>query len=193
MDNNYEIKYNYGNVIIEKNDETFSVEKGADDDIWFSTNNDIRFSINFYSRNRKEWQTYFIFENLMKLIIGRYILHSDNNDEYSNLPKDFIDLESKTITWHSDSEKDNKLQLQFTGKEIIVSIMRDENASKLDYFNPIKVRIRTSGSKYEYYYQEFEVFFDELLNFAYQITPASKDDIPNVQRKLSFFNKFKKH
>ncbi len=134
----------------------------------------------------------------MKSMVGRFILNGDDKDEYSILPKDFINLESKTITWHSDSEKDNKLQLQFGEKEIIVSITRDENASDRTYNNAIKVRIRTSGSSYEYYYQEFERFFNELSRFAYQVESMNKRDIPvsekkpATQRKLSLFDKFKK-
>ena len=200
MESNFEIKRGYGNsVIIGKNGTTFSVEKGPDGDIWFnSSNSNIKLPISFYSRNQEEWRSYVIFENLMKLIVGRYILNDDYKDKYSSLPKDFIDLENKTITWHSDSGKDNKLQLQFGEKEIIVSIIRDVNDSDKIYDNVIKVRIRTSGSSYGYYYQEFEKFFGELSSFAYQVELMSKSDAPTneaksvTQRKLSLFDKFKK-
>lgn len=134
----------------------------------------------------------------MKLIVGRYILNGNDRDDYSLLPKDFIDLESKTITWHSDSEKDNKLELQFGKKEIIVSISKDKNESNRTYDNSIKVRIRTSGSSYEYYYQEFEKFFNELSSLAYQVESVSKRDVHSnetksvTQKKLSLFDKFKK-
>lgn len=112
MDKNFEIKHGYSSVIIEKAGTTFSVEKGPDGDIWFnSANSNIKLPISFYSRNQEEWRSYVIFGNLMKSIVGRYILNGDDKDEYSILPKYFIDLESKTITWHSDSEKDNELQL----------------------------------------------------------------------------------
>ena len=199
MENNFEIRPVYGRaIIIEKDGTSFSVEKGIDDDIWFTSNNgNIKLPISFYARNQEEWRSYVIFENLMKLMVGRYILNGDDKDEYSILPKDFIDLESKTITWHSDSEKNNKLQLQFGKKEIIVSITRDEN--DINRANDtIKVRIRTSGSSYEYYYHEFEKFFKELYNFACQVKPMSKSDVVTnetktvMQKKLSLFDNSKK-
>ncbi len=200
MENNFEIKQGYGHsIIIEKDGTAFSVEKGPDGDIWFnSASGDIRLPISFCSRNQEEWRSYVIFENLMKLIVGRYILTGDDKDDYSLLPKDFIDLESKTITWHSDSEKDNKLELQFGKKEIIVSISRDENESNRTYDNSIKVRIRTSGSNYEYYYQEFEKFFNELSSFAYQVESISKRYVsPNetksvTQKNCLYLKKIKK-
>lgn len=196
MNNSFVIKYGYNSVIIEKDGTKFSVEKRPDGDIWFnSADNNIKLSINFYSRNREELQSYIIFENLMKSIVGRYILNNDCKDEYSILPKDFIDLKRKTITWHSDSEKDNKLQLQFGEKEIIVSITKDKNTSNTTYNNNIKIRIRTSGSSYEYYYQEFERFFNELLSFAYQVQSMNKrktcanEKKSTVQRRLSLLKK----
>lgn len=199
MNNNFEIKYGYSGVIIEKNGVRFSVEKGPDGDIWFNTvNGNIKLPISFYSRNQEEWRSYVIFENLMKSIVGRFILNGDDKDEYSTLPKDFIDLERKTITWRSDSEKDNELQLQFREKEIIVLITRSENSSNIAYNKTIKVRIRTDGSNYEHYYQEFDRFFNELSSYAYQVEQMSKKDVPasettpHVQKKLFLFNKLKK-
>ena len=197
MESNFEIKRSYSNnVIIEKDGMTFSIEKGPDGDIWFnSSNSNIKLPISFYSRNQEEWRSYVIFENLMKLIVGRYILNEDYKGKYNSLPKDFINLENKTITWHSDSGKDNKLQLQLGEKEIIVSIIRDINDINKTYNNTIKVRIRTSGSSYENYYQEFENFFGELSNFAYQVELMNKSDAPTneaksvAQRKLSLFDK----
>ena len=105
----------------------------------------------------------------MKSIIGRYILNGDDKDGYSSLPKDFINLDNKTITWHSDSEYDNMLQLQLKEKELIISIIIGNNSNNRNYSNSTKVRIRTSGSSYEYYYKEFERFYDELSSFAYSI------------------------
>jgi hypothetical protein len=197
MNNNFKIKHGYNSVIIEKDGTIFSVEKGLDGDIWFnSAKANIKLPISFYSINQEEWQSYVIFENLMKSIVGRYVLNGDN--EYGILPNDFIDLESKTITWYSDCGKDNKLQLQFGEKEIIVSITGDDNISDKTYNNAIKVRIRTSGSSYECYYQEFERFFNELSSFSYQVESMSKREIPTyetkstIQKKLSLFDKFKK-
>ena len=199
MDNFFEIKNGYSGVIIEKNGTSFSVEKGPDGDIWFnSANSNIELPISFYSRNQEEWRSYVVFENLMKAIVGRYVLSGDDKDEYSLLPKGFIDLESKTITWHSDSGQNNILQLKFGEKEIVVSIVRDKNTNDRISDNSIRVRIRTSGSDYGYYYQEFERFYKELSSFAYQVESAKNQNIPTnetqptIQKRLSLFNKFKK-
>ena len=169
---NFDIKCVYRGIIIKKNNSTFSIEKGADGDIWFNSNsNGIQISISFYSRDQEEWQCYVFFENLMKLIIGRYILSGDDKDEFNCLPNDFINLDDKTIIWHSDTKEDDILQLQLSEKEIIVSITRDKNINS-SVNNSIKVRIRTSGSEYGRYYQEFEKFYSELSHFANQIELA---------------------
>ncbi len=199
MDNNFEIKHGYRGIIIEKDEMTFRVEKGIDGDIWFSSaNSDIKLPISFYSDYQEEWESYVIFENLMKSIVGRYILNGDDKEKYGILPRDFVNLENKTITWHSDGETDDKLQLQFGEKEIIVSIIRDENTRNQNYNKVIKVRIRTSGSSYEYYYQEFERFFDDLSSFAYQVEAMNEREVPTneaknpFQKNLSLSDKLKK-
>lgn len=197
MDNIFEIKNGYSGIIVEKNGTSFSVEKGPDGDIWFNSLNNIELPIGLYSRNQEEWRSYLIFENLMKAIVGRYVLSDDSKDGYSLLPKDFINLESKTITWHSDSNQDNILQLKFREKEITLSIVRDKNTSDRNSNNSIKVRIRTSGSDYGYYYQEFERFYSELSRFAYQIESSktqniSTSDKTSPTKKLSLFDKLKK-
>ena len=199
MDNLFEIKYCNNGVIITKDEASFSIEKGPDGDIWFNSSNcNIELPISYYSRNQDEYQSFIVFEHLMKSIIGRYILSGDDKDKYSSLPKDFINLENKTITWHSDSEYDNILQLQLKEKELIVSITRDNNSNNRNYSNSTKVRIRTSGSSYEYYYKEFERFYDELSRFAYRIEESSKkqdvstNDKTSPTKKLSLFSKFKK-
>lgn len=197
MDNIFEIKNGYSGIIVEKNGTSFSVEKGPDGDIWFNSLNNIELPIGLYSINQEEWRSYLIFENLMKAIVGRYVLSDDSKDGYSLLPKDFINLESKTITWHSDSNQDNILQLKFREKEITLSIVRDKNTSDRNSNNSIKVRIRTSGSDYGYYYQEFERFYSELSRFAYQIESSktqniSTSDKTSPTKKISLFDKLKK-
>ena len=197
MDNFFEIKKGYIGIIVEKNGTSFSVDKGPDGDIWFNSLDNIELPISLYSRNQEEWQSYFIFENLMKSIVGRYLLSGDSENKYSFLPEDFIDLENKIITWHSDSNQDNILQLKFREKEIIVSIVRDKNTSDRNSNNSIKVRIRTSGSNYGYYYQEFERFYSKLSRFVYQIESSKTQNISTSDKisptkKLSLFDKLKK-
>lgn len=195
MDNFFEIKCVNNGVIIGKNGTSFSIEKGLDGDIWFnSANSNIELPINFYSRNQDEFQIYIIFEYLMKSIVGRYLLNGDSEDEHNFLPKDFIDLDNKIITWHSDTGQDNILQLQYRDKKIVVSVFKDNNSKNSNYNNSIKVRIRTSGSNYEYYYQEFIRFYNELSRYAYQIESiiTQSNDKGSPTRKLSLFSIFKK-
>lgn len=198
MDNIFEIKQGYSSIIIEKNGTKFSIEKSPDGDIWFNSFDDVELPINFYSNNQEEWRSYVIFEGLMKLIVGKYVLNDDGKDEYSSLPKDFVDLQSKNIIWHSDSGHDNILKLQFNENEITVSIVRDKKVSNRNSNNAIRVRIRTNGSDYGNYYQEFECFFNELSNFACQVDSMKTQNNPKnetqpvIQKRLSIFNKFKK-
>lgn len=174
--NNFDIICTNNSIIIEKNAIEISIEKRVDGDIWFISNsNCVNLPISFFSRNRKEWRSYDIFANLMKAIIGRYILSGAYQEqEYNQLPIDFIDLEKKVITWHSDSEICNILKLHFTENEILVSIMRDSVAKSSD--NYVRVRIRTSGSEYGNYYQEFERFFNDLLIFASKFKPKEEPE-----------------
>ena len=202
IDKNKESKYftirkSNQSIILEKDNQTFSISQGLDGDIYFSTTkNELVFDLNFSSRNYPEWQTYIVFEYLMKSIIGRYMLNGDNNQEYSFLPKDFIDLDKKIITWHSDSGIDNVLNLEYIDNKIIrVSLTKDKN-SKEHYNNSI--RIRTSGSNYEYYYQEFLEFFRHLwmleqrLNKPKEetkIEPKEEKVQPKKRTLLKRFNK----
>ena len=82
-------KFN-NSIILEKEKISFSVNQAPDNDIWFETSIDnLSFDISFVSEEFIEWQTYNIFYNLLKSIIGRYFLNDDSNI-YSNLPEDFI-------------------------------------------------------------------------------------------------------
>ena len=157
INKDFEIKLCYGDAIISKNGIAFSVEKGTDDDIWFNTRNNMEISLNYRSRIDEEYRTYLIFESLMKSIIGRYIL-----EDNSCLPKDFIDLDNKTITWHSDSDLNYVLKLCYSEKIIKILLYK----IKEDSYNDIKVRVRTSGSSYGQFYHEFEKFFRELSRYA---------------------------
>ena len=83
-------------IILEKEGKAISISIALDDDIWFNTkSNNTSITLKLGSRNDTEYQTYLIFESLMKSIIGTYFLHDDNN-EFSMLPSDFIDLNNKS-------------------------------------------------------------------------------------------------
>ncbi len=177
MSSSFEIKSYNGDVIIKKDGESFRVYQGVDGDIWFYTGGEkAEISIERYSRNDDEFESYELFEGLMKNIIGRFMLE-DYDDEYSFLPKDFIDLPNRTITWHSDSDHSKTLQLSYHDKVVTISLMDDKSNRY-----PLKVRVRTSGSDYGYYYQEFVSFFHRLSSFAFGANQA-KD-----QMRLSLTN-----
>ena len=109
-ENDFKISKVNGTIIIEKDGQGLAISQAVDEDIWFTTSKaELSLEISMYSRVYPEWQTYMVFEKLMKTIVGRYILSGDNKDNYSILPKDFVDLDSNVIVWHSDSGTDNIL------------------------------------------------------------------------------------
>lgn len=180
-----------GTIILEKDNNGVAISQAVDDDIWFSTSKDeFSFELKLSSRNYKEWQTYLVFENLMKTIIGRYMLDGDYQKEYSRLPKDFIDLENKTIIWHSDSGTDNVLKLEYDERTIKISISKSKDTKG---YETNAVRIRTSGSSYEYYYQEFTQFFHQLTILENRLNPPIQNIQPQEEvsqpKKLSLFKK----
>lgn len=190
--NDFNIKRNNNTIILEKNNQKFEIFQTTDDDLWFSTlQEEMSMELSLYSRNYSECQTYLVFENLITSIIGRYILNKDIKKEYSRLPKDFIDLEDIVIIWHSDSNTDNILKFEYPDTRLIkISISKCKDSK--DYHNN-SVRIRTSGSSYECYYQEFLEFFKHLLMLENRLNQP----IENVQskeqntesKKLSLFKK----
>lgn len=164
-DKNFNIRKVNGSIILEKDNQKIYIEQSIDDDILFSTHKEeLPIEFNFYSRNRKECQIYMIFESLMKSIIGRFILNGDYKNEYSILPKDFIDLEKNTIIWHSDGGANNTLKIEYNDKTIKILISKDKESHSQG-----TVRIRTDGSNYGYYYQEFLEFFKELCILEHRL------------------------
>lgn len=190
----FKIRRVNGTIILEKDNNGVAISQAVDDDIWFSTSQDeLSLELRLSSRNYEEWQTYLVFKNLMKTIIGRYMLNGDYQNEYSTLPEDFVDLESKTIIWHSDSSTDNVLKLEYDEKTIKISISKSKDVKG---YETNAVRIRTSGSSYEYYYQEFTQFFHQLtilenrLNQPIQAT--QQEEAPQL-KKLSLFKRNNKN
>ena len=178
----FTIKKVNGSIVLQKNNNGLQIMQTMDNDIWFLTPQDKYIcELKLSSRDYNEWQIYLLFENLMKSIIGRYMLNEHYKKDCSMLPKDFIDLENKTIIWHSDSGTKNVLKFKFEHDIITIYLLKDKNAK--DYVSNI-VRIRTSGSNYKYYYQEFTHFFNQLtllenrLNFQEQpkVRKLTKDN-----------------
>lgn len=179
-----------GSIVLEKDNQSFEIFQGGDEDLFFSTSQkELCFELNLFSKNYSEWQTYIVFENLMKSIIGRYILNGDNKKEYSQIPKDFVDLENKIIIWHSDSDIDNVLKLEYINNIIKVSIFKSKDANE-NYTNLI--RIRTDGSDYERYYQEFLEFYKQSVWLEKNLN--RKDENLNLEnsKKLSLLKRFNK-
>lgn len=180
----FKIKLSYNTIVIEKDNKKISINQSLNSDIDFSTlYDDITLELNFSSRIYAEWQTYMVFENLMKSIVGGYILNDDSKKSYSRLPKDFIDLNNKTIIWHSDSGIDNVLKFEYLDSIIKISISKCKTAKENDQNS---VRIRTSGSNYGYYYQEFLYFFRQLCILEQNLNnKKEKED----NKKLSLLKK----
>ena len=156
----FNIRRSNNALLLSKDEQTFSISKGVDDDIWFGTSEEeTSLTIRLGSRNYLEWQTYLVFEKLMKSIIGKYILEDYQDDYFPRVPKDFINFENKTITWHSDSGTDNILTLHFDNHKITVTITKSKDAKE---HTTNSVRIRTSGSEYDTFYQEFTEFYRQI-------------------------------
>lgn len=193
----FNIKRSNNSLILSKDNEALSISKALDDDIWFSTNKEeTSITLRLSSRNYHEWQTYQVFESLMKSIIGKYILEGYQEDTFNRLPKDFINFEDKIIIWHSDSGTDNVLTLHYENCKITITITKDKKAG-----NHITnaIRIRTSGSEYETFYQEFTEFFRRIWILEHELNksleaPTTPVQPPKRQSKLAkLFNPQKKN
>ena len=188
----FSIRESNGSIVLEKDNQKLSIYQSVDNDIWFSTPQDeLSFKIDLASRNHHEWQTYIVFESLMKAVMGRYVLHGDHNSPLSMLPKDFIDLKDSTITWHCDGGSDNILKFKFNYDNITISMSKQD-----EEFRRNAVRIRTSGSSYEYYYQEFTDFYRNLSNLEHRLNkPIEEENVEDKsvpkQKLLSIFKKDK--
>ena len=82
MDYTLKIKCIGNHIIFEKGNQTFTIEQSSDNDIWFYTSEkELTFTLKLASINHREWQTYLVFEYLMKTIIGKYILDGENKND----------------------------------------------------------------------------------------------------------------
>ena len=181
-----------GTISIEKDGQRFTINQASDEDIWFATSTtELSLDIRKYSSVYSEWQTYMVFEKLMKTIVGRYMLSGHNKSDAFSLPKDFIDLDNNVITWHSDSGIDNILKLDYNERIITISLLKSKDALQNETNS---VRIRTSGSNYKYYYQEFLDFFSTLSELGRKLNKSievadKKSDENTGRRKVFLFNK----
>lgn len=171
--NDFELCRNGDMLVLRNGNTACLIRQASDDDIFFSTaEEEMVLELEAGSRNHAEWQTYLVFEDLMKLIIGRYMLN--DYGKYPHLPEDFIDLENRTIIWHSDSGTDNVLKLSYSQNKINITITKEKDATRS---KGNIVRIRTNGSDYGWYYQEFLEFYRKLV--ALEATINKKETIDN--------------
>ena len=172
---NFKLVGTCSGVIFEKDDKRFAVTKGIDGDIWFeSSDANLNMDISFHSRNRSEWRSYEVFEDLLESIVGRFVLSGDVMGEGQIRYRDFIDFENKVITWHSDSGLDNVLRISYDKEKVNVSITKDINAKK--HMNN-GVRIRNDGSEYGTYYQQFTRFYRDICGLERETRPLQKKKI----------------
>lgn len=168
-------------VIFEDGDNNFEISQSCDNDICFrSLNPNLEFNFSFKSRHVAEWKSYELFMSLMKEMIGDYVLEESSSANF--LPEDFIDLESKTIIWHSDSGIDNIFKMKYCDDNISISLIKDPKTSNS---NNTYVRVRTSGSSYSYYYKYFLKFYKELLELVNMLNPPIMTEVKKDYNGIS--------
>lgn len=159
-------------IILENEDSKLSISESIDGDIWFEATKDlVMMPINDF--RGKDYKVHQLLARLMEQIVGRFILEGTNESRL--LPEDFIDFENKIITWHSDNGSNSRLELMYEKDTITISLKGDPKSGN-------RVRIRTSGSEYGYYYQYFTRFYLELLQLALKEAKHS----PNKQISETF-------
>lgn len=171
-----QVKKTDNSILLDNNYEKILIYKTIDDDIWFETNKDKSFFEINYSRDCEEIEIYKIFRMLVFEIAGNYTF-----DEFNlNLPNDFIDNSNKTITWHSDSSKDNVLKIIYDDNKIIIELIKDSSSMQN---LPNRVRIRTDGSNYGHYHEYFTKLYNTLSKYT---------DKDSKQKSKSFIRIFHK-
>lgn len=168
----FNFSVNDGNYTIEKDNQKISIWQTANKDVWFGTDeNEVCLELNFRAKEFSERFMYGTFMELMKSIVGRYVLE-DASNEFSILPKDFIDLKNRVIVWHSDNGNDTMLKLSYDDSVIKVSIVRGEKSRS----RGTVVRVRAEELNYRDYNQEILDFFSDLIRMEtfYEIMKDAK-------------------
>lgn len=99
------LETNNNAIILENEDSKLSISEGVDGDIWFEANEDlVMLPVNDF--RGKDYKIYQLLARLMEQIVGRFILEGTNESRL--LPEDFIDLENKIITWHSENGSNSR-------------------------------------------------------------------------------------
>jgi len=170
--NPVQVTKNDYNITIEKDGSHINVSWSIDNDIWFSSNEELVMIPIYYSS--REMPLFNLLNSLMQSIVGKYVL----DDEYKqdSLPHDFVDLDNKIITWHSDNDNNSSLELMYENNCITISLKGDPKKGN-------SVRIRTNGSEYYYYYQLFEIFYRELLLIAKGIETEEPGNASRTRKK----------
>lgn len=170
---NFNITNFNGSIILEKDNQKISISQADNSDIWFRTmNNETTIELRSDYMTWNEWQTFLVFENLIKLLFGHYYIY-DIKNQYNLLPKDFINIENKTITWHSNNNDDNKIIFKHNGDSIKITMIKGKD----DGYSGNFVMIKANSSKYKNYYQEFISFFKNLYNLEKDLIDLSPNKV----------------
>ena len=175
MDNSFSIKKSYGGTTIDKDDTSLSITRSATGDVYINASSDIELPVvRTWSSRRgvEETRVYNTFAKLMITIFGKYVL-DDYNEEYNGLPEDFVDLENKTITWHSDGGGDSTIKLSAQKDVITISIVKDRDINNGD--SSRIVRVRMDGSEYKNYNDFFVALYNDLLYLAEELERTNQD------------------
>ena len=188
-DNDFKIKNHNDKIILEQDNQSLVIYEAVDNDIMFYTEEkEITIKLKLCTSNYLEEKTYLLFELLLKSIVGRYILSGDSKNKYSNLPEDFIDLNNNIITWHSDGSVDSTLiiVLDYESGFISISLIKGQSAKNSE--NNI-VRIRTKGSDYGCYFQEFQFLLQQLIALTQSLEKKDNYGLKKTLKKFLNINK----
>ena len=146
----------YGGVSLQRGNQEIQITQAIDNDLFFQTSGKTSSITLDISSDSSELKAYQSFRQLIITLFGEYII----KEHYPyDLPEDFINIDNKTIIWHSDMGTNDYLKLQVTNDTINISLLKTDN----DKGKSNIVRIRTNGSDYGNYYRPFITLFQSLI------------------------------
>lgn len=172
-------------VILEDEENSFEISQNINNEIYFRTkknNMTLLLNLSFHPENIEEWKSFELFASFIREIVGNYILEDDSKLQV--LPKDFIDLENKLITCHSDGLDDSIIELLYSNDSIAISIKKSSN-NEINNDNVVKIISGRCGSSYGNYYQFFVKLYRELLCLAHSIDQTQNDNSYQIIKKIN--------
>ena len=174
MSKEFDIDKKEVSVVLSNDNNSIRISKLSNDDIYFSTSSkNSEVIIDYYSQSYEEWQSYLLFSEFMNRLVGRYVLRDPGADKMTRLPDDFVNIEEKTITCHSDDTNDSStLRLTFLdNNKIKVALSRKS-------YRPAKIKISSRDSMYADYYRDFKRFYEAMSSIA----PEAKDNDVSIKK-----------